>query len=95
MHDHVVVGLFEVAREHLWAYRISMPLHLVRGSLTVSPRIKVDHAPYAHVYDTEKALVLLLELLLVKYLYRQHAVLGHPPTQHVSIVPAIPSAGRA
>lgn len=47
--------------------------------LTISTGIKIDDAPYAHVDDAEKTLVLLLELLLVKYLYGEHAILGHPP----------------
>lgn len=60
MNDHVVVGLFEIAREHL-----------------VSASVKIYYRPDADVDDTQEALVLLLELLLVKYLNRQDAFFVH------------------
>ena len=56
--------------------------------LTVSARIQVDDAPDTHIDDTQEALVLLLELLLVENLHGKHAVLGHPPRWSVSALPA-------
>jgi hypothetical protein len=55
------------------------------ASLTVSTRVEIDDASYAHVDDAEEALVLLLELLLVKYLNRQNTVLGDPPVQVLAL----------
>lgn len=46
---------------------------------TVAPRIEVDDRPYADVDDAEEALVLLLELLLVKDLDREHALFVDAP----------------
>jgi hypothetical protein len=37
---------------------------------TVTTRVQVDNAADTDIYDTEEALVLFLELLLVKYLNR-------------------------
>jgi hypothetical protein len=48
---------------------------------TIAASIEVDHAPDADVDDPEETLVLLLELLLVKNLYGQHAFLGDSPVE--------------
>ena len=53
--------------------------------LTVASSVKVNDAPYAHVDDAQKALVLLLELLLVKDLYRQHAVFRDAPAMTLAL----------
>jgi len=58
--DHVVVGLFEIARKHL-----------------IPARVEVYHRPYADIDDAQEALVLLLELLLVKDLNREDALFVH------------------
>lgn len=47
--------------------------------LTVAARVQVYGAANADVDDTEEALILLLELLLVKYLDRKNAVFGSSP----------------
>lgn len=49
------------------------------GKATITARIKIYNRPYAHIYDTEETLVLLLELLLVKDLNRQNALFVHFP----------------
>ena len=46
---------------------------------TIAACVQVDNRPYADIYDSEKALVLLLELLLVKDLNRQDALFIHFP----------------
>lgn len=53
--------------------------------LTVSASVEIDDTPYSHIDDTKEALVLLFEFLLVKDLYREHAVLGDPPA-HVLVL---------
>jgi hypothetical protein len=52
---------------------------------TVPTRVQVDYRPYADVYDAEEALVLLLELLLVEDLNREHALLVDLPGRGVSV----------
>ena len=48
---------------------------------TVSASIQVDDAAYADVDHAQKALVLLLELLLVEYLHGKDAFLCHTPVR--------------
>ena len=36
--------------------------------LTITTSVQINHASYSNIYYTKEALVLLLELLLVKYL---------------------------
>ena len=60
---------------------------------TIASGVQVDDTPYPHVDDAQKALVLLLELLLVKDLYGQHAVLGHPPASTLAQPPAVEVVG--
>ena len=84
MNDHVVVGLFEIAREHLWT-RVSRCDLCRRVPPTVSASVKIYYRPDADVDDTQEALVLLLELLLVKYLNRQDAFFVHSPIPCVSV----------
>lgn len=55
------------------------------SSITVSASVKINDGANADVDDTKKALILLLELLLVKYLYRQYTVLSHSPARSISI----------
>jgi len=53
--------------------------------LTLSTNVKVYYAPDSHIDDSEKSLILLLELLLVKYLNRKDAIFRSLSTQTVSI----------
>ena len=53
---------------------------------TITTRIEVYHRPYADIYDSEKALVLFLELLLVEYLNRQNTLLIHSPVLYISFM---------
>lgn len=53
---------------------------------TVAAGIEVDDGPYADVDDAEEALVLLLELLLVKDLDCEHALFVDPPGLGISRV---------
>jgi hypothetical protein len=62
-----------------------MSLVLAVKGPTVTTRVQVDYRPYADVYDAKKALVLLLELLLVKDLNREHALLVDLPGRGVSV----------
>lgn len=78
MDDHVVIGLFQIPREH-FCTEVSRRSTSIFTLRTIAPSIQVDDAPNAHIDDAQKALVLLLELLLVKDLNGQHAVLGNPP----------------
>lgn len=54
---------------------------------TIPPSVKVDYIANADVDDSQKALVLLLELLLVKDLYRKDAVLSRSPNYCVIVCP--------
>jgi hypothetical protein len=45
--------------------------------------------PYADIDDAEEALVLLLELLLVKDLDCEHALFVDPPALHISMYPGL------
>ena len=56
---------------------------------TVAPRIEVDDRSYADIDDAEEALVLLLELLLVKDLDCEHALFVDPPALYISIYPGL------
>jgi hypothetical protein len=51
---------------------------------TVAARVQVDNRAYADVDDAEKALILLLELLLVEDLDRQHALFVDSPAPCIS-----------
>jgi hypothetical protein len=62
-----------------------MPLVLTVKEPTITTRVQVDDRPDTDVYDAEEALVLLLELLLVKDLDREHALLVDPPGRGVSV----------
>jgi hypothetical protein len=53
---------------------------------TITTRVQVDYRPYADIYNTEKALVLLLELLLVKDLNRENALLVDSPARVLASV---------
>jgi hypothetical protein len=84
MDDHVVVRLLEVACEHLCGV-VSAVHSADLWEPTISTRVQVDYRPYADIYDTEKALVLLLELLLVKDLNRENALLIDSPAPRISV----------
>ena len=58
----------------------------MRENITIATRIQVDNTTDAYVYHPKKALVLLLELLLVEYLHCQDAVFGHSPAHYISAV---------
>lgn len=86
--DHVVVGLLQVAREHFCECCKQLFTALVGdGMPTIASSVQVDDAPYAHVDDAQKALILFLELLLVKDLYGEHTILGHPPASMLALLP--------
>ena len=59
---------------------------------TITTGIEVDDTANTDVDHTEEALVLLLELLLVEYLDRQHAILGNSPARDISILSNVPLA---
>jgi hypothetical protein len=52
---------------------------------TIAARVQVNHRPYTDVYDSQKALVLLLELLLVKDLNCQNALFVDSPAPDISV----------
>ena len=56
--------------------------------LTITASVQIDNAANAHIDHTKKALVPLLELLLVEDLDGQYALLGDPPTFSSVIAPA-------
>ena len=56
------------------------------SSPTIAPRVEVYYRPDADIDDAQEALVLLLELLLVKDLNRQNALLVHFPVSSVSVM---------
>ena len=86
MYNKIISGFLQVTRKHFWV--IGQSLVGSGGaevSFTISTRIKVDNVPNTNVDDTEEALVLLLELLLVKDLYCEHAVFRNAPARYVSL----------
>ena len=68
MYGEVVCGLLKIPCEHFCG---TVSSDMVRGgqSRTVTPHLKVYHISNANVDDTKKALILLLELLLIEDLY--------------------------
>jgi hypothetical protein len=60
-----------------WRGRDSDPIHREH---TVASHLKINDIANAHIDDTEEALVLLLEFLLVENLNRENAVLVDSPT---------------
>jgi hypothetical protein len=54
------------------------------GKLTVSTSVQVHDVAYPDIDDAEKPLILLLELLLVKYLYGQDAIFSNFPTRRLA-----------
>lgn len=48
-------------------------------NLTITSSIKINNGANANIDDTKETLILLLELLLVKYLNRQYTVFTRPP----------------
>jgi hypothetical protein len=53
---------------------------------TIPARVEVYYRPYADIDDAQEALVLLLELLLVKDLNREDAFFVHSPVSCVSVM---------
>ena len=53
---------------------------------TIPARVEVYYRPYADIDDAQEALVLLLELLLVKDLNREDALFVHFPVSCVSVM---------
>lgn len=52
---------------------------------TIAAGVQVNDAPDAHVDDAQEALVLLLELLLVKDLNCEYAVFGDAPGEWLAV----------
>jgi hypothetical protein len=65
--------------------RILLPVGLKKLWHTITAGVQVNNVPYPDIDDAEEALVLLLELLLVKYLNRQHAVFRNSPAGQFSM----------
>jgi hypothetical protein len=84
VHDHVVVGLFEVACQHLCIVSVYVRV-VARHGRTVAARVQVDYRADADVDDAEEALILLLELLLVKDLDREDALLVDLPGRLLAV----------
>jgi hypothetical protein len=84
MHNHVVVGLFEIACQHLCGLSVHVG-GVERDVPTVAARVQVNDGPDADVDDAEEALVLLLELLLVEDLDREHALLVDLPGRLLAV----------
>lgn len=81
--DHkIVVGLLEIPREH-FCKDIRTGTHVYGYKLdpTITAGIEVDDIADSYVDDAEKALILLLELLLVEDLHREDAVFGDSPVK--------------
>lgn len=57
-----------------------------KSELTVTPRIQIHNIANPYIYNSKKALILFLELLLVKYLDCENAIFGDSPSD-VSIEP--------
>ena len=57
---------------------------------TVSSDLELDDGAYADVDDAQKALILLLEFLLVEYLYRQHAFFANSPAPYQHYPSTVP-----
>jgi hypothetical protein len=82
--NHEIVGrLFQIPRQHLYAERWSECMrHKISGrETTISAYVQINHVSNADIDDSEKSLVLLFELLLVKNLYGKYAVFSGSPKQ--------------
>lgn len=82
MHDQIIIGLFQIPREHFYFVKRGslVDTHSSNNSavweekLTITAHLSIDDISNAHVDDTEKTLVLLFEFLLVKNLNGKNAV---------------------
>lgn len=81
MHNKIIVGLFQIPCEHFYreqllVYTIEQKIGRLirRENLTITTHLSIDDISNAHVDNTEKPLVLLLELLLVENLNGKDAV---------------------
>lgn len=83
MHDHVVCRLFEVACKH-FCTTLAGRQGCEAEEATITTGIEVYDRPYADIDDSQEALVLLLELLLVEDLHREHALFVYFPGGGVS-----------
>jgi hypothetical protein len=59
-------------------------LRFSTGRVTVSTSIQVHDVAYSDIDDAEKPLILLLEFLLIKYLYGQNAIFGDFPIRRLA-----------
>ena len=81
MNDKVIGGLLQVASEHFCVQRQSPCADDDSGQLpTITTCVKIDNIANADIDDSKEALVLLLELLLVKDLNGENAVLSGSPS---------------
>lgn len=53
---------------------------------TISASVQINNATNPDIYDTKKALIFLLKLLLVEYLHSQDTVLSDSPSTDISII---------
>lgn len=85
VYNEIIGGFLEVTSKHFCVTGQSWSDSGEAGaSFTISAGIKVNNVANANVDDTEEALVLLLELLLVKDLNGEDAVLGCSPVDFVT-----------
>jgi hypothetical protein len=86
MDNQIIGGLLEVARKHLCESRVLVvALNHRQISLTVLTRGEIHDISNSDIDNAQEPLILLLEFLLVEYLYRKYAFFrGAPrhPCQH-------------
>jgi hypothetical protein len=93
--DYIIVGLFQVSCKHFYSLVSNFIVMTWQPQKhTISPGIQIDDGSNPNIDDTEKALVLLLKLLLVEYLDCQYTLFRntsacpmsvHPPLHIISL----------
>jgi hypothetical protein len=63
--DEVISGLLKIPRKHFWLELASVP-EPEKRERTITTHVQVNDIANADVDDAQEALVLLLELLLIK-----------------------------
>jgi hypothetical protein len=81
----IVRRLFQIPRQHLCRGGSQyLCVSVSVKNTTISAYVQINHIANADIDDSEKPLVLLLELLLIKNLYRKYAIFSSFPGQVVS-----------
>ena len=86
MDNQIIGGLLEVTRKHLCESSVLVvAMNHRQISLTVLARGEIHDISNSDIDNAQEPLILLLEFLLVEYLYRKYAFFRGTPRNRVSI----------